>query len=330
MSEFMTKLVQLIKENKYCNEICEELNITNKQLFNYITILENKGYEYKRKYYSDGSIKYCTIKKYVDTLEDKYHSTIITDNKENNFKVLLVSDLHWGDKLAQVELMDRAFNYCTKNDIHSIICLGDLIDGSFGKSNEKKEEIEKQIEYFVKNYPFDKNILTFGIGGNHDVSGLYTDSIDMTKLFKNYRHDIIIDSYYNKFINIKNDTISLSHYKNKMSFKENSPILLFGHYHKYHTEYLNNGYLSIQVPSLSNICEYNVLPTALELELQFKKGYIENAIIKQIYFGAVAYILNESKYELLKNRNVEFGNINNTENYKSFSDNNTEKKLIKK
>ena len=36
-------LINLIKQKKTCNEICEELNISNKQLYSYLTVLQNKG-----------------------------------------------------------------------------------------------------------------------------------------------------------------------------------------------------------------------------------------------------------------------------------------------
>ena len=44
MSYQTKKLLRLINEGKTCNEICEILHITNKQLYIKLTNLRNKGY----------------------------------------------------------------------------------------------------------------------------------------------------------------------------------------------------------------------------------------------------------------------------------------------
>lgn len=60
--------------------------------------------------------------------------------------------------------------------------------------------------------------------------------------------------------------------------------------------------LAIIVPSLSDVNQ--TLPTALEMTMNFKKGYIETVDLKQIYFIYKDMILSEASYNLLKNRNV--------------------------
>ena len=50
MSDQTVKLIKLIKEGKTCNDICGILGISNKQLFNNLTNLRNKGFFLKRKY----------------------------------------------------------------------------------------------------------------------------------------------------------------------------------------------------------------------------------------------------------------------------------------
>ena len=63
------------------------------------------------------------------------------------------------------------------------------------------------------------------------------------------------------------------------------------------------------------MCSINEsFPTVIEVNLSFKKGYIEYVNLKQIYFGDldVDYILNENSYKL-SNREVEIKPINNEE-----------------
>ena len=63
----------------------------------------------------------------------------------------------------------------------------------------------------------------------------------------------------------------------------------------------------------------------------FYKGYIETAIIKQLYFGDKDIVLGESKFDLLSWRNINYGQIANEENYKQNTEQNFDKeKVLKK
>lgn len=322
MSEQTIKLIELINEGKTCNEICHILNISNKQLYNNLTILQNKGFYYKRKYYSNGAIVYEPIKfiKKINEFYTSNESSIITDSNELELKVLLISDLHYGNEFERNDLVDRAFNYCIKNDIHIIFLCGDMIDGTFSHVEQDISNVYEQIEHFVKDYPFDKNILTFSVGGNHDENGLRKSGQNIIEILRNYRHDIIISSYNNFFIDIKNDQIQLFHITHKSKvIKSKSSIVLHGHSHKYSCEQEKSKILHIYVPSLSDLNFNQPMPTAIQMTLQFDKGYIYDTYLNQIYFGNEDYILNEIKFNLLRGRYVKNSSILNEE-----------KKLVKK
>lgn len=340
ISEQTIKLIELINEGKTCNEICHILNISNKQLYNNLTILQNKGFHYRRKYYSNGAIKYEPITS-VRMLDDVYTSnekSIITSPDELELKVLLISDLHYGNKFERSDLVDRAFNYCIKNDIHIIFLCGDMIDGTFSRVEQYISNAYEQIEHFVKDYPFDKNILTFSVGGNHDEDGLRKTGQNIVEILKNYRHDIII-SYNNFLIDVKNDQIQLFHNTSKGKLiKSKSSIILYGHYHKYSCEQEKSKILHIYVPSLSDLNFNQPMPTAIQMTLQFNKGYIYDAYLNQIYFGDEDYILNEIKFNLLRGRDIKTSSILNEEkerkevfdNYSKETTIDDSKKLVKK
>lgn len=324
VDDYQAHLLQLIKEGKNNREICEIFNISFNQLYDELLKLKTKGVKYSRKYYSDGSIKYNKIKK-LKKLNENVNKTIITDNQENNMKFLLISDLHFGNEFENLGLIDRAYNYCIKNGINIILCGGDFIDGSFSKSPQKITDLYDQIEYFIKNYPQDKNILTFGVAGDHDFSTLKRASLDIIEICNNRRHDIIIGGYNNAEINIKNDKIHLFH--NILGGRMHSaqaPIILCGHLHKYMTQQKNNS-LYITLPTLSNINQQ--MPSALELDVSFSKGYISSAVIKHLYFGTQDFVLSESEFNLLNERNSNNNEIKNVEGYRQNLD--AEKKLKK-
>ena len=323
VDDYQTQLLQLIKEGKNNREICEIFNISFNQLYDELLKLKTKGIKYSRKYYSDGSIKYNKITK-LKKLNENVNKTIITDNQEDNIKFLLISDLHFGNEFENLGLIDRAYNYCIKNGINIILCGGDFIDGSFSKSPQKITDLYDQIEYFIKNYPQDKNILTFGVAGDHDFSTLKRASLDIIEICNNRRHDIIIGGYNNAEINIKNDKIHLFH--NMLGGRMHSaqaPIILCGHLHKYMTQQKNNS-LYITLPTLSNINQQ--MPSALELDVSFSKGYISSAVIKHLYFGTQDFVLSESEFNLLNGRNTS-NEIKNVEGYRQNLD---AEKILKK
>lgn len=324
VDDYQAHLLQLVREGKSNREICEILNMSSNQLYDELLKLKTKGVKYSRKYYSDGSIKYNKIKK-LKKLNENVNKTIITDNQENNMKFLLISDLHFENEFENLGLIDRAYNYCIKNGINIILCGGDFIDGSFSKSPQKITDLYDQIEYFIKNYPQDKNILTFGVAGDHDFSTLKRASLDIIEICNNRRHDIIIGGYNNAEINIKNDKIHLFH--NILGGRMHSaqaPIILCGHLHKYMTQQKNNS-LYITLPTLSNINQQ--MPSALELDVSFSKGYISSAVIKHLYFGTQDFVLSESEFNLLNERNSNNNEIKNVEGYRQNLD---AEKILKK
>ena len=304
-SELKDKLLDLIKDKKTNVEICEILNIDRNKLHDLLLDLRNHGMLLGRKYYSNGTIQYKPICNNTDQIKygiDCPDKTIITGYKENQFKALVISDLHFGNENVRLDLINRAFNYCIKNDIHIILLGGDLIDGIYSKSIQVITNINKQIEYFINNYPYDKSILSIGIAGDHDLSALQKKSINIIEALNNYRHDIILGGFNKAKVNIKNDQILLYHCTNPELLKDdNIALMLGGHLHKYEINYIDN-ILNVLIPSLSNLNDS--LPTALELDLNLNKGFINYATIKQICFEDKDILLNESTYNLLSNRNV--------------------------
>lgn len=312
MTENQKLLLKLIKEGRTCNDISKELNISNRQLYNRLLTLKNKGIILEKNYYSNGQITYKipSVSSIVYNKAKISSNNILSLHEEKDMKMLIISDLHFGNKLERLDLVDNAFNYCVKNGINTILCVGDMIDSSFAKSREEYNTAEKQMKHFVKDYPHDKNVLTFAVGGNHDIYAFYKKSRSIIDYTNNYRHDIIIGDFLLNTINVKNESIDLYHHiDNFTGQKTDSVIRLHGHAHKYSTQVDSKNKLQVVVPSLSDINE--TLPTALEMNLHFKKGFIETVDLKQIYFIYRDMVLSEVSYNLMKNRNVVFKSINN-------------------
>lgn len=304
-------LLNLIKQRKTCNEICETLNISNKQLYNYLTVLQNKGITFKKAYYETGDILYKQVfsSGEMNELNTEKDIVLFTTPGSYSLKVVAISDIHYGNIDEHPELLDKVFDYCAKNSIHTILCGGDIIDGTFSKGEKTISEPYEQIEYFLKNYPFDKSIITYAVGGDHDISALNNRGIDLRNILANYRQDVVMKNYTSQTICLKNDRIVLHHPTQTGCLLSNgASIILNGHYHNYKTT-VNNGILSIYIPTISDIlCP---TPSALEITFNFNKGVITHVNIKQLLPSLNMAAISDVHYDINNNRKTEDTIINN-------------------
>ena len=209
---------------------------------------------------------------------------------------MVISDLHFGNSLENIEVINRAFNYAKSRGINVILCCGDFIDGTFSRCKKIVELYFKQFEHFALNYPYDKDIITFGVGGNHDYSIKLRNNFDFIKFCKIYRDDVVVESYADSILNLGEDTILMHHdIEGFQKVNKLSKIVLNGHRHRYSASYMNNKKsLNIYVPTLSNLVQ--VVPEILELDLNIENNIIVNANVKEICFGNRDIILSEKDY----------------------------------
>lgn len=290
-NQLTTNIINLINLGKTNREICEKLNIDYKTLYFELKKVKNCKRNYDREYFYDGKI----ISK--GKQKNKYgKGNTLNIGYNNTLRFLVISDLHYGNSLENVEAVNRAFNYAKKREINIILACGDFIDGAFSKGKQIIERYFKQFEHFALDYPYDKDIITFGVGGNHDYSVKFTDESDFIKFCSMYRDDVIIDNYANSFLNIGKETIQMHHeIKGFPKIKSSSKIILNGHIHKYDIKQVKDNHsLNIYIPTISNLIQ--TVPEALEIELSLNNEIIENVNIKEICFGNTDIILSEKEF----------------------------------
>lgn len=327
MSDLTLKLLDLIKQEKTVNEIAEILNLSNKQIYNLITTIRNKGFDFARKYYSNGNIIY---KPKTNIFPFNNSVNLFTTPEEQTITILAISDLHIGNQLERIDLLNKIYDYCIQEGIHIIINGGDLIDGAVNTLNAPikiYDNVMEQIEYLMKIYPFDKNILNFTLLGNHDYSALQHAGQDLSIILQSYRHDIIPIGYEFGKINIKNSSIHVKHPIEQNLYKikntpENNCIILKGHSHKMKVS-TNESNCSVSIPSLSDInySDNNILPTLLKLDISFKNGRFKTVVINQLLILDKIYTLNET---------VSYLNTENDEDEEIKYEETPVKKLVKK
>ena len=306
MSDLTNKIIELIKQNKTVNEISNETNLSNKQLYNIISIIGNSGYVFDRKYYYDGNIIYNQRYKILDSNNDGVKG-IITNRDLENISFILISDLHFGSLFERVDLMNIVYDYATKNGINLIIVAGDLIDGSYG-SAKLYNDTSKQIEHLLRDYPFDKNILSFAVLGDHDYSSLKDNGQDISKILNSYRHDIIPIGYQQGKIRIKKDDFSIRH---KFAFKQNDTgvknidvlnegILIKGHTHEKLTASRYGKLFIITLPPFCDL-KNDILPSFSVMTLHFNNmDKINKVILKHnIVLGGKIQNISEIASEII-------------------------------
>lgn len=287
MRALQIKTLELIKENKTIEEITKTLNISNKKLIQILNSLKNNGYDNIKKYYDNGDIVVSQMT-YENFLATGNTSVTINKTGGKNQRYLVISDNHLGSKLDRVDLLDKVFLYAIDNNIHSVLNLGDFIDGyHFDTKYSRNKNIENQVKYALKKYPHADKITTFLLLGNHDLKPFINDNYNILNVINNERLDIVPLGYGEANINTLNETIKLYH-KLPTDNRIYSDIAinklnLFGHQHKYDSSFFDDK-LSIFVPSISNIrINKNMLEAGmLDLKLSFYNEQLAYAEIKHI------------------------------------------------
>ena len=302
MTEINKKLLGLIAQNKTINQISDKLKLSHKQIWQILRNLKLKGMEFEREYHYDGNIKYIIPN---GSKEINNNISLITEKNDQLIRIMLISDLHFGNSHERLDALYKIYNYCVKHNIHIIINAGDLIDGVSLGTNKTLPTFEMQIDHLIKKFPFDKNIINFICLGNHDIDCLRTNGQDLATVLYNYRHDLVSLGYGVGAINIKNETIYVKHRISnyQASYIPSESLILQGHSHK--ASISCNGNLSVHIPTLSNMQqmdEYFKMPGATLMTITFKNGYYKNGSFEQFIIDKSIYKVNEFTCELLPNR----------------------------
>ena len=299
------KILDLVSRGATANEISNETNLSNRQLFYRMSLLELKGYNFKKKYYYNGEIVYGLNK----TIEPVDTNILYTRHSDTSLKFLLLSDLHLSSEYEKIKYLNDVYDFCKKEKINIILNCGDIIDGSIGFGKRKFEKFEDQINYAIKIIPFDKYITTYALLGNHDFDSLKKSGQDLSNALKSRRHDIVPIGYGMGSVLVKNDEIILKHPQTPMSniYQDlKNKLVLYGHTHKVlSTSDVGNNLVNYYVASLSDIhpagC-YDTLPGFSKVTLETKGGYFNKGIFENFIFldgiykaGEVIYLLGEGK-----------------------------------
>ena len=305
MNEKETLIFNLLQNNVSLNKIQDTLQIPNEQFIIYLKNIRANYPYFKRKLDSNGT--YFLI---PSSKEIKPSNRVRINLYKDNFKLLLISDLHIGNKKDRPELLDLVFEHAASKGINYIANTGDVIENIYylKASKLRLKTLKGQLSSYLKNYPYDPNIITINLYGNHDLQHK-EDDLNIEEIISRERHDIISLGYGQGFIDLKKDFITLEHNISNAIKHRNSeyPITFRGHSHK--TKYdLRRDNALILVPSLSDALPSNYSEKPLKgfLETEFKfdnTGHIKRLFIKEYTIEPHKHLASEMILSLRKDDN---------------------------
>lgn len=278
MSNLQFEIIKLVEENYSTIEIQKKLNISHKQLQNQLRLIKENGFEFDNIYDNKGNIKLNFKTRY----EKENNNKINIINSDKSIHLVASSDNHLGAVEQDINNSYMMYDYCSKNGINVILNSGDFLSGKKPWWPNAKIGLLSQIERAIEDYPYDENIITFMIFGNHDLAFL-KDGISIPSILEKKRMDIIPLDYNRDYISVNQELISLIHDPKYIKKLTSRKLVLHGHYHKFKID-KNENELIISVPSISNLSTENEIPSPgfLDISINFKDGYYEDILVKHI------------------------------------------------
>ncbi len=162
----------------------------------------------------------------------------------------IVGDTQLGSRYAQVTLLHEAYEFFRQEGITEVLHLGDLTDGQHMYRGHEFElaihGADNQVDYTLERYPKIDGITTHIISGNHDLSYMKNEGMDIVKRICQNRDDLNYLGRLGAYLNIGNQRIYLMHPTGGVAYArsyhlqkiieqfapENKPhVLLCGHWH---------------------------------------------------------------------------------------------------
>ena len=256
MVEKNRRILELINKGNSIQEIRSKMNMTNGELVNRLNTLKRSGYKFMENYVSDGKIFY-----YLDTNNDIINKSYTTNIliKDSNFHFVAIADTHFGHINDSMEMIDNLYDYMIKNKINSLIVAGDFIEGDYTPYKYlRNKSALRQVDYVVKNYPYDDSIVNYILLGNHDQHSLITDGIDIGQVLNDKRYDFNVLGYGLHSLKVRDSFINVKHQlkQGECIQMPKAIITLTGHSHSSKMRIAKNVFFHL--PTCSNVAPGNM------------------------------------------------------------------------
>ena len=277
MDKIKNKILELVEEGMTSKDLITNLRLNEEELKQKISLLQKEGHNITKQFFYNGTQKYILQKSIPDNI-----THILASPKNGEFKAIAASDYHIGNKKQNLDYLERIYEFAIKNDIHIIFNCGDVIEGMKNKNNYNLNYHE-QIETLLEYHPFDENIISFIVLGNHDADLIRSTGLDLNTIINENRSDLISLGYNPTKIGINNNEILMCHTANQI---RNIPakLKLTGHGHRYHFG-IHNGEPSLYLPTASNNLYDDFPPGFIYINFELINGIFTKGTFYFYTFG---------------------------------------------
>lgn len=168
--EILELLKNKLVKGSSVNMLCEELNISDYDLFGYVKQLKDENINVT---FSDkGSDISLIINNHPDyTKENEYR----IEDESDDIKIGVISDLRFGSKNEQIATLNDIYRKFLKDGVKYVFITGNLIEGKYSGSTEHDfgksliyNSAEGQCDHLIEFFPKVEGIQTLFITGDTD------------------------------------------------------------------------------------------------------------------------------------------------------------------
>lgn len=264
-SRLCEKIIFLIQCKKNSNQICNELNISKKELLKGLKLIRESGTPLQ--FTNNGNIITYGFPRRV---KDSFDISLSKDY----LKLLFLGDTHLGSVYDDVVSLMYAYDLAEEKGVDMVFHCGDFVDGIVSTpdyfSELKETTYQGQLEYAIDKYPRYSG-KTFVVSGNHDDYWHVLTGREIISDISDKRDDIIYLSSSRRFVNIDTLKLNILHgrfmknnrindiysYVNNMYYEKRPHIIHSGHYHtSEHALYKN--VLMLRSGAFMKECPHNI------------------------------------------------------------------------
>lgn len=190
-SEILEILKNKLVKGSSVNLLCEELNISDYDLFGYVKQLKDENINVT---FSDkGSDISLIINNHPDyTKENEYRIEDVNDD----IKIGVISDLRFGSKNEQIAILNDIYRKFLKDGVKYVFITGNLLEGKYSGNTEHDfgksliyNSAEGQCDHLIEFFPKVEGIKTLFITGDTDHT--WNKELNVGEYISSKREDMV-------------------------------------------------------------------------------------------------------------------------------------------
>ena len=190
-SEILEILKNKLVKGSSVNLLCEELNISDYDLFGYVKQLKDENINVT---FSDkGSDISLIINNHPDyTKENEYR----IEDESDDIKIGVISDLRFGSKNEQIAILNDIYRKFLKDGVKYVFITGNLLEGKYSGNTEHDfgksliyNSAEGQCDHLIEFFPKVEGIKTLFITGDTDHT--WNKELNVGEYISSKREDMV-------------------------------------------------------------------------------------------------------------------------------------------